>query len=70
MYVTQKERDNLLAACDFISTNADGAIDYEPFEEMKQSLMSMFHKATKDIQNRHKKKLVKKYLKQIRGINQ
>lgn len=63
MYVTEKERAALLDASDFISTNADGAINYEPFEEMNRLLMAMFHKATKDIQARRKRKIIKNYLK-------
>lgn len=66
VYVTEKERDAILAVCDFISTNADGADDYTFFEEMQTNLMALFHKAKKDAENHKHKALVKKYLKKLR----
>lgn len=63
VYINEKERTALLDACDFISTNADGAVDYSLFEEMQKHLMSLFHKAKADSHKMYKKRLVKKYLK-------
>jgi len=65
VYVSEKERTALLDAVDFIRTNADCADDFEPFEELCQSLMSLFHKAKKEAYKREVKRLVKNKLKQL-----
>lgn len=64
-YITDKERTALLDASDFIGTNADGADDPEPYEEMQRHLMSLFRKAKAEKENQAKRKLVKKYLKTL-----
>lgn len=64
IYVNEKERVALLDACDFISTNADGAIDQTMYQEMQEQLMSLFYKVKKDHEMQYRKRLVKKYLKQ------
>lgn len=55
MYLTQKELDALNAAIDFIGTNADGADDYAPYQEMQTNLRSIWSKGIK-----YKKKTKKK----------
>jgi cell fate (sporulation/competence/biofilm development) regulator YlbF (YheA/YmcA/DUF963 family) len=63
VYITEAERDNLLAVRDFVEANSDGAENYEEFEQMQVLLMSLFRKAKKDKENQSAKRAVKKYLK-------
>lgn len=67
VYITEKERNALLDATDFISGNADGAANYEPFAQMQEALMSLFHKAKKDAEKQRQRKLVNKYLREARS---
>lgn len=63
MYITKKERTAVLDAVDFIRTNADGATDQAPYDEMCGTLMNIFNKATKDLAKRYITKEAKKYFK-------
>lgn len=69
MYITRKERDVCLDACDFIAAHSDGADDPAFFEDMKENLMSIFTKAKREHEKQRQRLLVKKYLKEAKKIN-
>lgn len=62
MYITIKEKNALLEAIDFISTNSDGADDPDPFEDLNSLLLNIFLKANKEIVKRKIKKRSKKLI--------
>ena len=44
VYITEKEADAISEAIDFISTNADGAEDFELFVELQEKLQDVWKK--------------------------
>lgn len=65
MNITSKELNAILGAIDFISTNADGAEDYSPFEEMNDHLRNVWKKGVKEHNRIYKNDVVKKAMKII-----
>lgn len=44
VYITEKEADAIIEAIDFISTNTDGAEEFETFEVMQKKLTKIWEK--------------------------
>lgn len=55
--------DALLAASDFIMSNADGASNHAQFEQMQKRLMSLFKKGKKEMARINQRELTKATLK-------
>lgn len=60
MHVTDKERNALLFAIDFIYTNSDGADNPTPFHEAAELLAGLHKKAKKEYFKRKDKQNAKK----------
>ena len=65
VYVTKGERDALLEALDFISSNSDVAEDQEYYQWLCSRLISLYKKAKEEDFNRKVKSAVKRKLKTL-----
>ena len=65
MYVTEKEKDDLLAVWDLIGNVSDGADDFEYYQGLQSSMMNLFKKAKEDCFKRTLNKEAKRLLKKL-----